>query len=234
MAHRRAQRGAARPPCHARTDEHVEHGDRAREDQREEPVGRAAGALPREAGALHREQRALRLAVHLRSRRASLLHDRRARPDDERAGPVQPARQDPPRQRRRIDPEGQSVREPSGRVSVDLELRAPQSAGARVGSGHRQAVGDRSTARRAATRSTSSRRGTTTAGASSRWASSRASRSAPRTAWSSRSCYYTPTIAPSGIVFYTGTRYPAWKNNLFVSCPRRASSCGAWRFAATR
>jgi glucose/arabinose dehydrogenase len=29
--------------------------------------------------------------------------------------------------------------------------------------------------------------------------------------------YYTPTIAPSGIVFYTGTRYPAWKNNLFVS-----------------
>ena len=29
--------------------------------------------------------------------------------------------------------------------------------------------------------------------------------------------YYTPTIAPSGIVFYTGARYPAWKNNLFVS-----------------
>ena len=28
--------------------------------------------------------------------------------------------------------------------------------------------------------------------------------------------YYTPTIAPSGIVFYTGARYPAWKNNLFV------------------
>ena len=29
--------------------------------------------------------------------------------------------------------------------------------------------------------------------------------------------YYTPTIAPSGITFYTGNRYPAWKNNLFVS-----------------
>ncbi len=29
--------------------------------------------------------------------------------------------------------------------------------------------------------------------------------------------YYTPTIAPSGMVFYTGNRYPAWKNNLFVS-----------------
>ena len=29
--------------------------------------------------------------------------------------------------------------------------------------------------------------------------------------------YYTPTIAPSGIVFYTGTKYPGWKNNLLVS-----------------
>jgi glucose/arabinose dehydrogenase len=29
--------------------------------------------------------------------------------------------------------------------------------------------------------------------------------------------YYTPTIAPSGIAFYTGSKYPAWKNNLFVS-----------------
>jgi glucose/arabinose dehydrogenase len=29
--------------------------------------------------------------------------------------------------------------------------------------------------------------------------------------------YYTPTIAPSGIGFYSGDRYPGWKNNLFVS-----------------
>jgi aldose sugar dehydrogenase len=29
--------------------------------------------------------------------------------------------------------------------------------------------------------------------------------------------YYTPTIAPSGIVFYSGDKYPQWKNNLFVS-----------------
>jgi glucose/arabinose dehydrogenase len=29
--------------------------------------------------------------------------------------------------------------------------------------------------------------------------------------------YFTPSIAPSGIVFYTGTKYPEWKNNLFVS-----------------
>ena len=29
--------------------------------------------------------------------------------------------------------------------------------------------------------------------------------------------YYTPTIAPSGIAFYTGSKYPGWKNNLFVA-----------------
>jgi glucose/arabinose dehydrogenase len=29
--------------------------------------------------------------------------------------------------------------------------------------------------------------------------------------------YYTPTIAPSGMVFYTGNKYPGWKNSLFVS-----------------
>ncbi|HEY2435059.1 MAG TPA: PQQ-dependent sugar dehydrogenase [Vicinamibacterales bacterium] len=30
--------------------------------------------------------------------------------------------------------------------------------------------------------------------------------------------YWTPSVAPSGIVFYTGTKYPGWKNDLFVSC----------------
>ena len=29
--------------------------------------------------------------------------------------------------------------------------------------------------------------------------------------------YYTPTIAPSGIGFYAGSRYPGWKNSLFVA-----------------
>ena len=29
--------------------------------------------------------------------------------------------------------------------------------------------------------------------------------------------YYTPTIAPSGIAFYGGSKYPAWKDNLFVA-----------------
>jgi glucose/arabinose dehydrogenase len=29
--------------------------------------------------------------------------------------------------------------------------------------------------------------------------------------------YYTPSIAPSGITFYGGDKYPGWKNNLFVT-----------------
>jgi glucose/arabinose dehydrogenase len=29
--------------------------------------------------------------------------------------------------------------------------------------------------------------------------------------------YYTPTLAPSAITFYSGDKYPGWKNNLFVS-----------------
>jgi glucose/arabinose dehydrogenase len=32
--------------------------------------------------------------------------------------------------------------------------------------------------------------------------------------------YYTPAIAPSGIAFVTGTRYPSWKHQLFVSALR--------------
>ena len=28
---------------------------------------------------------------------------------------------------------------------------------------------------------------------------------------------YVPSVAPTGLVFYTGDKYPQWKNNLFVS-----------------
>ena len=28
--------------------------------------------------------------------------------------------------------------------------------------------------------------------------------------------FRSPSIAPSGMVFYTGNRYPAWKGNLFI------------------
>jgi glucose/arabinose dehydrogenase len=32
--------------------------------------------------------------------------------------------------------------------------------------------------------------------------------------------YYTPTIAPSGITFYTGKQFPNWQNSLFVTALR--------------
>jgi glucose/arabinose dehydrogenase len=31
---------------------------------------------------------------------------------------------------------------------------------------------------------------------------------------------YVPSIAPSGMVFYTGDKFPAWKNNLFIGAMR--------------
>ena len=37
---------------------------------------------------------------------------------------------------------------------------------------------------------------------------------------------WTPAIAPTGILFYTGTRFPAWKNNLFIASARRGEING--------
>ena len=33
--------------------------------------------------------------------------------------------------------------------------------------------------------------------------------------------YSVPAIAPSGLVFYTGDKFPQWKNNLFVGGMRQ-------------
>ena len=29
---------------------------------------------------------------------------------------------------------------------------------------------------------------------------------------------WTPSVAPSGIEFYTGDKFPRWKNSLFIAC----------------
>ena len=56
-------------------------------------------------------------------------------------------------------------------------------------------------------------------------------------AWSSRVYYWDPVIAPSGMVFYTGTLFPAWKNSLFIgglgsTQPRAADARRASRSSA--
>jgi glucose/arabinose dehydrogenase len=33
--------------------------------------------------------------------------------------------------------------------------------------------------------------------------------------------YWVPSIAPAGLLFYTGDRFPQWKNNLFVGAMRQ-------------
>ena len=96
--------------------------------------------------------------------RARLLQPGRARRHDERAGSVEAARQDPPRQRRRLDSQGQPVREHAERAAVDLDATA--IATRRGWRGIRPACsGSPNTVRPAATKSTSSRRARTTAGA---------------------------------------------------------------------
>lgn len=42
--------------------------------------------------------------------------------------------------------------------------------------------------------------------------------------------YYTPTFAPAGIAFYTGSRYPGWKNTSACS----SAACSARRSAGWR
>ena len=79
----------------------------------EQRVGGPAGHLPRHTRALQLHQRAFRIALHLRQQAPVLLARRQGR-DGERAGPREPARQDPSGQRRRLRAEGQSVRERPG------------------------------------------------------------------------------------------------------------------------
>ncbi len=42
-----------------------------------------------------------------------------------------------------------------------------------------------------------------------------------RKAWSRRVVYWVPAIAVSGLTFYTGDKFPNWKNNLFVGGMRQ-------------
>jgi glucose/arabinose dehydrogenase len=30
--------------------------------------------------------------------------------------------------------------------------------------------------------------------------------------------FWTPSVAPAGIEFYTGAKFPQWKNHLFIAC----------------
>jgi aldose sugar dehydrogenase len=38
--------------------------------------------------------------------------------------------------------------------------------------------------------------------------------------------YWVPSIGPSGLAVYTGDRFPAWKNNIFVGSVRRGEIPG--------
>ena len=44
----------------------------------------------------------------------------------------------------------------------------------------------------------------------------RSSRRGRSKGWNSRSLHFTPSIAPSGLMVYTGDRFPEWKNSVFM------------------
>ena len=43
--------------------------------------------------------------------------------------------------------------------------------------------------------------------------------------------YWDPVIAPSGMMFYTGSAFPAWRGNLFVGGMTQDLNSRAWRFS---
>ena len=164
----------------------LDDGLRPRQDRQGQSLGRGAAHLSRAIRVVHAERLALRHALPLRQERARLLQPGRARRHDQRAGSVQAARQDPSRQRRRVDSQGQPVRQHAECAAVDLELRASQPAGAGVGS-ERPAVGIRTRSDRRR-RDQHHREGQELRlGRHLRWASRTASPSAAAKAWSSRS-----------------------------------------------
>ncbi len=68
-----------------------------------------------------------------------------------------------------------------------------------------------------------SRPGRTTAGRRSAWAARTKGRgrvSSRRTAWKGPLVYWMPAIAASGLMVYTGDKFPAWRNNAFVGAMR--------------
>ena len=117
-----------------------------------------------------------------------------------------------------IDPEGQPVRRPIRCRAVHLELRSPQSPGARLGSRERQALGIGARPASGGDEINIIEPEKNYGWGRLQTASNPASRKRAQEGMEQPIVSWTPSVAPSGIVFYTGDKYPGWKNNLFVSC----------------
>ena len=166
--------------------------------------------------AVHAERLALRHALPLRQARARLLQPGRARRHDQRAGSVQASRQDPSRQRRRHRFRRtirSSTRRTRCRRSGATAIATRRGwRGIRSGllweSEHGPTGGDEINI---------IEKGKNYGWGVTQWACRTASPSAATPGMDEPIVYFTPTIAPSGIGFYTGSKYPGWKNNLFVA-----------------
>ena len=209
---RRARQGTRRAAEPA-----VDDGLRPRQDRQDQSTGSRSSSSTARPSELYTPS-----GSHYGTRflfdkdRPPVLQPRRARRHDQRAGSVQAARQDPSRQRRRVDSEGQPVREHAERAAVDLELRPSQPAGAGVGSvagllwesEHGPTGGDEINI---------IEKGKNYGWGVISMGMQNGITERSQDGMEQPIVYYTPTIAPSGIAFYTGSKYPGWKNNLFVA-----------------
>ena len=129
-------------------------------------------------------------------------------------------RQDPAHDRRRQRAARQPVRRQGRLQAPHLHDGPPHPAGPRAQSRSPARCGPASRGRTAATRSTSCGRAATTAGRSSATAATTAAitcRPAPyRDGMERPHVLWVPSIAVSGMMFYTGDRFPNWQRNLFV------------------
>ena len=81
--------------------------------------------------------------------------------------------------------------------------------------------------------------GTTTAGRSCRWAATTRARSSSDQPWYREGMddprmFWVPAISPAGMAFYTGDKFPDWKNNLIVGALTGSTSSASRSISRAR
>ena len=164
-----------------------------------------------------------RLAADVRTRRADLHHRWRRRPDQRTRRHQHDLRQDAAAEGRRDGARRQSVCRQGRQPAGDLHDRPSRPPRHRREPGDRPDLSRRSSDRSAATRSTSSSRAATTAGRPTDTAATTTARRCCRQREGIEPAWITwnPGITPSGLLFYTGDKFPEWKGNIFVGSIQR-------------
>ena len=161
----------------------------------------------------------LGLAAGLRAGRHAVRHPGRALSARPGAEPERASRQAGPHQSRRLRAEGQPVRRPRTTPAGDLVARPPQHAGCRNAPANATALDVEHGARGG------DEINIPDAGKNYGWpiitygrdySGLKIGEGTSKPGLEQPIYYWDPSIAPSGMAFYTGDRFPAWKGDLFV------------------